>query len=163
LFRNSLPDHGPSFPPFLPPSFAASSSLFTSPARKINIAKFRAQKVMIMIVTDVAARGIDIPLLDCVINYDFPTTSKVFVHRVGRVARAGRSGIAYNFLSVEEVRKSYVIVGGTNSGENGCLVAWLLGCLVAWLLGCLVAWFVHTGCSCCLFRSLEHCLQFLIV
>jgi ATP-dependent RNA helicase DDX54/DBP10 len=48
-------------------------------ARKINIAKFRAQRVMIMIVTDVAARGIDIPLLDCVINYDFPTASKLFV------------------------------------------------------------------------------------
>ena len=82
-------------------SFSICSSFA---ARKINIAKFRARKSMIMIVTDVAARGIDIPLLDVVINYDFPPTPKLFVHRVGRVARAGRHGIAYNMISVDEVR-----------------------------------------------------------
>ena len=53
-------------------------------ARKINVAKFQHKKVKVMIVTDLAARGIDIPLLDNVINYNFPAKSKLFVHRVGK-------------------------------------------------------------------------------
>ena len=52
-------------------------------ARKINTAKFRSGKCPVMLVTDVAARGIDIPLLDNVINYDFPPRAKLFVHRAG--------------------------------------------------------------------------------
>ncbi|KAK3088605.1 hypothetical protein FSP39_021200, partial [Pinctada imbricata] len=72
-------------------------------ARKINVAKFQHKKVKVMIVTDLAARGIDIPLLDNVINYNFPAKAKLFVHRVGRVARAGRSGTAFTMLSVEEM------------------------------------------------------------
>ncbi|XP_053381877.1 ATP-dependent RNA helicase DDX54-like [Mercenaria mercenaria] len=76
-------------------------------ARKINLAKFQHRKVMVMIVTDLAARGIDIPLLDNVINYNFPAKAKLFVHRVGRVARAGRSGVAYSLIAPDEV--SYVV------------------------------------------------------
>lgn len=71
-------------------------------SRKINIGKFRAKKTNILIVTDVAARGIDIPLLNNVLNYSFPPTAKLFVHRVGRAARAGRSGAAFNFVDPDE-------------------------------------------------------------
>ncbi|XP_006005488.1 ATP-dependent RNA helicase DDX54 isoform X1 [Latimeria chalumnae] len=72
-------------------------------ARKINIGKFVHRKCMVMIVTDVAARGIDIPMLDNVINYNFPPKAKLFLHRVGRVARAGRSGTAYSLVAPDEV------------------------------------------------------------
>uniref|UniRef100_A0A8C7I617 ATP-dependent RNA helicase DDX54 n=1 Tax=Oncorhynchus kisutch TaxID=8019 RepID=A0A8C7I617_ONCKI len=72
-------------------------------ARKINIGKFVHRKAMVLIVTDVAARGIDIPLLDNVINYNFPSKAKLFLHRVGRVARAGRSGAAYSLVCTDEI------------------------------------------------------------
>ncbi|XP_074916161.1 ATP-dependent RNA helicase DDX54 isoform X2 [Chelonoidis abingdonii] len=71
-------------------------------ARKINIAKFVHGQCAVLIVTDVAARGIDIPMLDNVINYSFPAKPKLFLHRVGRVARAGRSGTAYSLVASDE-------------------------------------------------------------
>ncbi|XP_016535608.1 ATP-dependent RNA helicase DDX54 isoform X1 [Poecilia formosa] len=76
-------------------------------ARKINIGKFVHRKAMVLIVTDVAARGIDIPLLDNVINYNFPSKAKLFLHRVGRVGRAGRSGTAYSMVCPDEMPYVY--------------------------------------------------------
>ncbi|KFM58946.1 ATP-dependent RNA helicase DDX54, partial [Stegodyphus mimosarum] len=72
-------------------------------ARNIHIAKFRARKVGVLLVTDIAARGIDIPLLDNVINFNFPSKPKLYVHRVGRVARAGRSGKTFSLVSSDEM------------------------------------------------------------
>ncbi|XP_061458852.1 ATP-dependent RNA helicase DDX54 [Rhineura floridana] len=71
-------------------------------ARKINVGKFIHGKCSVLIVTDLAARGIDIPFLDNVINYSFPAKPKLFLHRVGRVARAGRSGTAYSLVAPDE-------------------------------------------------------------
>ena len=72
-------------------------------ARRIHLARFRSAKDKVLVVTDVAARGLDVPLLDNVINYDFPASSKVFVHRVGRAARAGREGKAWSLVASDEV------------------------------------------------------------
>jgi ATP-dependent RNA helicase DDX54/DBP10 len=72
-------------------------------ARQINIAKFQMKKTSLMVVTDVAARGIDIPKLDNVINFNFPANSKLFIHRVGRVARAGQIGNSYSLISNDEL------------------------------------------------------------
>jgi ATP-dependent RNA helicase DDX54/DBP10 len=67
-------------------------------ARKIQVQNFRNGVTNILVVTDVAARGIDIPILANVINYDFPSQPKIFVHRVGRTARAGRKGWSYSLV-----------------------------------------------------------------
>ena len=67
-------------------------------ARKGQIQDFRSGKTNILVTTDVAARGIDIPILANVINYDFPAQPKVFVHRVGRTARAGNRGWSYSLV-----------------------------------------------------------------
>ena len=65
-------------------------------ARKIQVEEFRNGITNILVVTDVAARGLDIPVLANVINYDFPSQPKIYVHRVGRTARAGKSGWSYS-------------------------------------------------------------------
>ena len=67
-------------------------------ARKMQVQDFRSGLTNILVVTDVAARGIDIPVLANVINYDFPAQPKIFVHRVGRTARAGQRGWSYSLV-----------------------------------------------------------------
>ncbi|KAI8993093.1 DEAD-domain-containing protein [Trametes punicea] len=72
-------------------------------ARTQQMDQFRRGNTNILVVTDVAARGIDIPILENVVNYDFPHGSRVFVHRVGRTARAGRQGWAWSFVTASEL------------------------------------------------------------
>ena len=72
-------------------------------ARNSNLAAFRNGRKPIMVVTDVAARGVDIPLCDHVIHYHFPPSPKLFVHRSGRVARAGRIGFCFALVEPDEL------------------------------------------------------------
>ncbi|CCC69343.1 hypothetical protein NCAS_0C03530 [Naumovozyma castellii] len=72
-------------------------------ARKRQLYNFRTGLTSILVVTDVAARGVDIPMLANVINFSLPASSKIFVHRVGRTARAGNRGWAYSIVSESEL------------------------------------------------------------
>lgn len=72
-------------------------------ARKEQMGKFFRREVSTLIVTDLVARGIDLPFVDNVINLDFPQQTKLFIHRCGRTARAGRPGVAYNQVGSNEL------------------------------------------------------------
>jgi ATP-dependent RNA helicase RhlE len=67
------------------------------------IAAFRAGSVRVLVATDVAARGVDIPGVGYVYNYDLPNVPENYVHRIGRTARAGREGRAIAFCAVDEM------------------------------------------------------------
>lgn len=69
------------------------------------MADFRSGNTEILIATDVAARGIDVDDVDIVFNYDLPQDEEYYVHRIGRTGRAGKSGIAFSFVSGKEVYK----------------------------------------------------------
>ncbi|KAJ5774509.1 hypothetical protein N7457_009405 [Penicillium paradoxum] len=72
-------------------------------ARLGALGKFRSKSREILVATDVAARGLDIPSVDVVLNYDLPSDSKTYIHRVGRTARAGKSGKAISLVSQYDV------------------------------------------------------------
>ncbi|KAJ3427905.1 atp-dependent RNA helicase ddx54 [Anaeramoeba flamelloides] len=71
-------------------------------ARRMQLEEFRLKKKSILLTTDLASRGLDVPNLDHVINFDFPATAKLFVHRVGRTARSGSYGQGWSLISIDE-------------------------------------------------------------
>jgi ATP-dependent RNA helicase RhlE len=64
--------------------------------------RFHRGELKVMIATDVSARGIDIPDVEIVVNYDLPETPEFYVHRVGRTGRGNSPGVAVSFCSKEE-------------------------------------------------------------
>ena len=71
-------------------------------ARTKALAGFKTGKVRVLVATDIAARGLDIPLLPHVINFELPNISEDYVHRIGRTGRAGASGEALSLVSADE-------------------------------------------------------------
>ncbi len=76
-------------------------------AREQALANFKMGRTRVLVATDIAARGLDVEAITHVINYDLPNEPESYVHRIGRTARAGASGIAYSFCDVEE--RAYLI------------------------------------------------------
>ena len=72
-------------------------------ARLGALGKFRARSRDILVATDVAARGLDIPSVDIVVNFDLPPDSKTYIHRVGRTARAGKAGQAISMVTQYDI------------------------------------------------------------
>ncbi|HHB83381.1 MAG TPA: DEAD/DEAH box helicase [Devosia sp.] len=81
-------------------------------------AGFRAKKFRILVATDVAARGLDIPHIEHVINHDMPQSPEDYIHRIGRTARAGATGEAINFVSPSDASKWNAIQRLLNPGQK---------------------------------------------
>jgi ATP-dependent RNA helicase RhlE len=73
------------------------------------LAEFKAGEVHVLVATDIAARGIDIDALPVVVNFDLPQVPEDYVHRIGRTARAGASGLAVSLVSADEASQLYAI------------------------------------------------------
>ncbi|RJG39528.1 ATP-dependent RNA helicase SrmB [Motilimonas pumila] len=71
--------------------------------RTTAIMRFKTGKVNVLVATDVAARGIDVPEISHVINYDMPRTADIYLHRIGRTARGGRKGVALSLVEAHDV------------------------------------------------------------
>ncbi len=67
------------------------------------LAEFKSGELHILVATDIAARGIDINQLPCVVNFDLPQVAEDYVHRIGRTGRAGASGLAISLVCADEV------------------------------------------------------------
>ncbi len=73
-------------------------------ARTQALAQFKAQKIQVLVATDIAARGLDIEQLPQVVNFDLPNVPEDYVHRIGRTGRAGASGRAVSLVSADEIK-----------------------------------------------------------
>jgi ATP-dependent RNA helicase RhlE len=98
-------------------------------ARQRALENFRSNKISVLVATDIAARGLDIDEISHVINYDLPNVPETYVHRIGRTARAGASGIAVSFCDHEErphlkaierlIRKTITVERSAAAVSNG--------------------------------------------
>ena len=74
-------------------------------ARVRALNDFKVGKLVVLVATDIAARGIDVNNISHIINYDIPASSETYIHRIGRTARATKSGDAYTFITSEDNRQ----------------------------------------------------------
>src|SRR5262249_38739618 len=87
----------------------AISSDLTQPDRERVMGKMRSGQLKFLVATDIAARGIDISNLPFVVNYTFPESPEVYIHRTGRTGRAGKSGVAVSLIGPREIGSFYYL------------------------------------------------------
>lgn len=93
--------------------------------REAIIKDFRSGKLWFLVTTELLARGLDFPNVNCVINYDFPTTTASYIHRIGRTARAGQKGRAITLFTKDDADSLRMIVNVMR--QSGCDVPeWML-------------------------------------
>ncbi|XP_074490837.1 putative ATP-dependent RNA helicase DDX49 [Sebastes fasciatus] len=90
-------------------------SMMKQKQRFANLAKFKASVFKILIATDVASRGLDIPTVQVVINHNTPGLPKIYIHRVGRTARAGRNGVSITLVTQYDIHLVHAIEGQTQT------------------------------------------------
>lgn len=83
----------------------AISSDFEQSKREEIMTDFRANKIRVLVATDVISRGVDIPQIDLVFNYDAPGNAEEYVHRIGRTGRAGAEGVALTLINELDMEK----------------------------------------------------------
>jgi len=71
--------------------------------------KFKSNHIQILIATDVAARGLDIPTVQLIVNHVIPNVPKEYIHRVGRTARAGKNGMAISLITPHDIKLLHAI------------------------------------------------------
>jgi ATP-independent RNA helicase DbpA len=103
--------------------------------RTVVFTKFSNRSCLVLVATDVAARGLDVSDLEAVINFDLPTDAEVYTHRIGRTARAGKVGLAFSFFVATEKYKltqieeysgnkiNFLKIDSLNSNDHFDLVA----------------------------------------
>ncbi|CAL8271008.1 unnamed protein product [Arctogadus glacialis] len=90
-------------------------SMMKQKVRFANLSKFKASVYKILIATDVASRGLDIPTVQVVINHNTPGLPKIYIHRVGRTARAGRNGVSITMVTQYDIHLVHAIEELTQS------------------------------------------------
>jgi len=98
----------------------ALHSILSQDRRRAALGKFQSRMARILVATDVASRGLDIPQVDLVINANLPRRSSDYVHRVGRTARAGRRGLAVSLVGEDEIALVHSIEKATGRILEKC-------------------------------------------
>jgi ATP-dependent RNA helicase RhlE len=90
--------------------------------REKTLKGYRDGLFPVLVATDVASRGLDIPTITHVVNYDLPENAEDYVHRIGRTGRAGREGMALSLVSIEQrhlLRDIEKLIGPQNDIDSG--------------------------------------------